>query len=102
MNHPMVTLISRPRPSSSASASSVRLGVVVAKSVARSAVRRNRLRRILRESFRLQSDPVTKQQMDCVLLARPATRSVDRRQEIDPVILKLINKLISSPAAWRG
>ncbi len=67
--HPFM-LLARPRPTEPS-----RLGLVVGKKHARRAVRRNLIRRIARESFRIRSFP---QPVDVVLLARPGAAEVDR------------------------
>jgi ribonuclease P protein component len=67
--HPFM-LLARPRPTEPS-----RLGLVVGRKHARRAVRRNLIRRLARESFRLRDFP---HPVDVVLLARPGAADVDR------------------------
>lgn len=67
--HPFM-LLARPRPTEPS-----RLGLVVGRKHARRAVRRNLIRRLARESFRLTHFP---HPVDVVLLARPGAADVDR------------------------
>ena len=54
-----------------------RLGIVVAKKSVRLAVKRNRIKRIMRETFRqYETLPTT----DIVILARPAINQLDKQQ----------------------
>lgn len=70
-----------------------RLGIVVGRRVARNAVPRNRIRRILRESFKIQARQFLRRPLDCVLLARPSAASLKSRQDADAIIGKLLMKL---------
>jgi len=54
-----------------------RIGLAIAKRVARRAVDRNRLRRLARETFRLRRPGL--RALDFVLLARPAAIEADNR-----------------------
>lgn len=56
------------------SVSSSRLGAVVSKKVAKSAVRRNRVKRLIRESFRLRTHP---QPIDFIVIAKPGAADAD-------------------------
>jgi ribonuclease P protein component len=69
--HPFM-LLALPRPAGPA-----RLGFVVGKKHARRAVKRNLIRRIGRESFRLS--PI-EQPVDVILLARPGADQIDARE----------------------
>ncbi len=51
-----------------------RLGVVVSKKVSKLAVRRNRIKRLMREVFRCKSHPLG---FDFVVIAKPAANTVD-------------------------
>ncbi|SDH03556.1 ribonuclease P protein component [Nitrosomonas sp. Nm132] len=67
-----------------------RLGLIVAKKLERHAVRRNRLKRLLREVFRMHQQELDK--MDCVFrLQRSLTQidSVRIRREAEMLILRL-------------
>lgn len=64
-----------------------RLGIVVGKKAAPRAVERNRLKRLMRESFRLNC---TMETVDIVIVARPPARDYPNRQ-----LLELMNQ------AWR-
>jgi len=66
-----------------------RIGLIVAKRIERSAVRRNRIKRILREAFRQHQQAVAG--LDCVLqLRRPFALSDSARifQEASTLLLK--------------
>lgn len=52
-----------------------RLGVVVSKKVSKKAIRRNTLKRLMRERFRVQNLP----RADYIVLARPEARDVDNK-----------------------
>ena len=68
------------RPSTAGSA---RLGMAVSKKVHKSAVVRNRIKRVVRESFRAWRaglEGVTELPLDIVVLARPAAARSDNRQ----------------------
>lgn len=54
-----------------------RIGLAIAKRVARRAVDRNRLRRLARESFRARRDRL--QPLDFIVLARPAAVNAENR-----------------------
>lgn len=54
-----------------------RLGAVVSKKVAKSAVRRNRVKRLIRESFRLRHQP---QGIDFIVIAKPGAAGADNTQ----------------------
>lgn len=56
-----------------------RLGAVVSKKVAKSAVRRNRIKRLIRESFRLREQPAG---IDFIVIAKPSADSADNVQLI--------------------
>ena len=60
-----------------------RLGMVVSKKTAGNSVNRNRIRRLIRESFRLAFD---KDGMDVVVVARPAVSRLDNAR-----ILKILS-----------
>lgn len=51
-----------------------RLGAVVSKKVAKAAVRRNRIKRLIRESFRIKLHP---HGVDFVVIAKPAAAAAD-------------------------
>ena len=55
-----------------------RLGLAISKKNARRAVDRNRIKRLIRESFRLSQDRLPA--IDMVVMAKPVTRTVDNRQ----------------------
>lgn len=86
--HRTMVLIALIRP-----APSVRLGVVIGRNILKSAVARNRLRRILRESFRQEAGQLPAPAMDCILLVRASARSFQRRKDADEVIQKMLRKL---------
>jgi ribonuclease P protein component len=68
------------RPSSSGTA---RLGMAVSKKVHKSAVVRNRIKRVIRESFRVWrtgQDSARAKPLDIVVLARPAAVKAENRQ----------------------
>lgn len=54
-----------------------RLGVVVSKKVAKSAVKRNRIKRLVREQFRQQNDTRV---FDFIVIALPAAKTADNAQ----------------------
>jgi ribonuclease P protein component len=54
-----------------------RIGLAIAKRVARRAVDRNRLRRLARETFRLRRDHL--RPLDFIVLARPAALAAENR-----------------------
>lgn len=54
-----------------------RMGVVVSKKVAKSAVKRNRIKRLVREQFRQQKDTRV---FDFIVIALPAANQADNRQ----------------------
>lgn len=84
ISQPALTLIVSPQNSGAG----IRLSVVVGKKIFRDAVRRNRLRRILRESFRLTAP--CQAAADFVLVAKEAARSFKTRQDADAVMRKLL------------
>ncbi len=65
--------------------SPARVGVVASKKVAKQAVRRNRLKRLMRESFRYRHHP---EGFDFVVIARPGSASADNAS-----LNKELNKL---------
>jgi len=67
----------RPEPGDQAAPIAARLGLAVAKRVARRAVDRNRIRRIARETFRQRRHSL--QPVDFVVLARPSAVEADSR-----------------------
>jgi ribonuclease P protein component len=79
-SHQHLLILSKPNQLSSA-----RLGLVIAKKNVRLAVQRNRIKRILRESFRLNQQQLVG--LDIVILARRGLDELDNRQ-----LHKLINK----------
>lgn len=67
-----------------------RLGLIVAKKLERRAVRRNRLKRLLREIFRKHQQELDK--MDCIFRLQRSLAQIDSvriRQEAEMLILKL-------------
>lgn len=70
----------------------LRLGVVVARKIFRSAPARNRLRRLLRESFRLLSARIPIPPASYVLVAREAARSIKKRQDADAILEKMLER----------
>lgn len=97
--HRGLVLIVSAQGDSNSGGPAVRLGVVVGRNVARDAVPRNRLKRILRESFRIHADRLAPHPMDCILLARPPAASLKTRQEADGILEKLFQSSPqSSPA----
>lgn len=67
-----------------------RLGLIVAKKVERHAVKRNRLKRVLREVFRLHQQELDK--MDCVFRLQRSSTQMDAvriRQEAEMLILRM-------------
>ncbi len=58
--------------------SHARLGLAISKKNARRAVDRNRIKRLVRESFRLTLSEMPA--IDLVVMAKPATRSAENRQ----------------------
>ena len=55
-----------------------RLGLAISKKHAKRAVDRNRIKRLIRESFRLHQHALPA--VDLVVMAKPATKSADNRQ----------------------
>ena len=79
-----------------AEADASRLGVVVAKKHVRKAARRNRIKRIVREHFRLTALPVP---IDLVVLARAAADQMDNalvREDLSALWSKLARAAIDS------
>ncbi|MCY4530746.1 MAG: ribonuclease P protein component [Gammaproteobacteria bacterium] len=81
-----------------------RLGMIVTKRILPAAVRRNAIKRLIRESFRhmaINSNP-----LDIVVLARSGVSRMNRqelRYTLDKMFLKLAtSKIISNPARTRG
>lgn len=71
-----------------------RLGIVVAKKNVKSAVQRNRLKRIIRESFRLRQEEFGT--IDIVVLARQGLDKMNNQEvliQINKLFDELINKL---------
>ena len=71
-----------------------RLGIIVGKRVASSAVVRNRIRRVIRESFRLTQEKLIG--LDIIVIARHPCAVLDKeklRQGIDELWEKLIKSL---------
>lgn len=78
----------------SKSAQDPRLGIVVSKKNAKSAVQRNRLKRIIRESFRLRQEEFGT--IDIVILARQGLDKMNNQEvliQINKLFDELINKL---------
>jgi ribonuclease P protein component len=71
---------------------SARLGVIVGKKVANSAVTRNQIKRVVRESFRANQDKL--KGLDIVVIARQQCDSLDKVQ-LREGIEKLWQKLIT-------
>lgn len=70
-----------------------RLGVIVGKRVARTAIARNRIKRVVRESFRLNQDRLVGR--DIIVLARPYCDTLDKtklRKGIDDLWEKLLSQ----------
>jgi ribonuclease P protein component len=55
-----------------------RLGLAVARKAAGSAVCRNRLKRLIRESFRRRQDQLPA--VDCIVMAKPGAASAENRE----------------------
>ena len=91
VSHPALALIVVATPSPEAHF--VRLGVLVGRNIVRDAVPRNRLRRILRESFRTHAGSWFGRSLDCILLARPPAKSFKTRADADAVVEKLLTRL---------
>ena len=69
-----------------------RLGVIVGKKTAKHAVVRNRIKRVIRESFRHHQDRL--QKIDVVIIARKPCETLDKqklREGIDLLWEKLLN-----------
>ena len=69
-----------------------RLGLVIAKKNIVKAVQRNRVKRVIRESFRLNQDLL--QQLDIVILSRPGLGNLDNKV-IDKKISRLWQDLVN-------
>lgn len=69
------TVLGRPPQTELASPDSARLGLAIAKRCAPRAVARNRIKRVIRESFRYARD--TLKPVDLVVLCRPAAVGAD-------------------------
>ena len=79
-------------------AGAARLGLAVARKVAGSSVERNRLRRLIRESFRLRQHELPC--LDLVVSARPPARSVgnvELRASLDVLWDRVKEQCVSSP-----
>lgn len=77
-----------------------RLGVVTGKRVSRKAVCRNRIRRIVRESFRIKGKKISS--LDIVVIARQGCAQLDRialRKEMDALWEKLKSNLQKYPVS---
>ncbi|MFC1623151.1 ribonuclease P protein component [Patescibacteria group bacterium] len=68
-----------------------RYGFIVSKKVSNKAVARNKIKRIMREVFKLNQDRI-KKSFDIVVYAKPAIKS-DNFQEIQGKIEKIIGKI---------
>lgn len=79
----------------SANPCSPRLGLVIAKKNIRFAVQRNRIKRIIRDSFRLHQEDL--KQLDIVVLARRGLDKQDNAQ-ISDELTRLWNALASKKA----
>jgi len=69
----LLTMIALP-----GTADGARLGLAISRKVSKSAVVRNRIKRVIRESFRLRRDSLPV--MDIVVMARPAAAQADNGQ----------------------
>ena len=69
-----------------------RLGVIVGKRIAKSAVARNKIKRVIRESFRQSQDSLAG--LDIIVIARQQCNSLDKFQ-LREGIEKLWQKLIT-------
>lgn len=67
-----------------------RLGLVVAKKNIRSAVNRNRIKRVFRECFRQQSHVLNGH--DIIMVAYKGTEAIDDRRELHVLVKKLWEK----------
>ncbi|WHI44847.1 ribonuclease P protein component [Microbulbifer sp. ZKSA004] len=79
--HPHLLILARPN-----SLEHPRLGLVIAKKHVRNASDRNQIKRITRETFRLQQYDLPP--LDAVVLARPGVADLDKAE-----LAKLLNKL---------
>ena len=74
-----------------------RIGMVVSKKVAGTSVNRNRIRRLIRESFRRQFD---RNGLDIVIVARPAVGSMENAVILRALLglwEKLVNTSVKNP-----
>ena len=88
------------RPNAGASA---RLGMAVSRRVSKLAVVRNRIRRQIRESFRLRRPGLPC--CDVLVIARPSTASLDNavlRTELEQLWRRLIAQIATEPASPAG
>lgn len=72
----------------------MRIGIIVSKRVAKQAVIRNRIKRIIRESFRLQQPGLSG--ADIIVIARSECRNMDKKS-LREVADSLWQKLIALP-----
>ncbi len=89
--HPSILLLARPGVSSTP-----RLGLIIAKKNVRLAVQRNRLKRHIRETFRLRQDQLGS--VDVIALARKGLHELDDRQ-LDQLLNKQWNRVIRKASA---
>lgn len=77
--------------------SSARLGLAVSRKVSRSAVQRNRIKRLVRESFRKLGTELPT--VDIVVMARPGAAQCDNRQlasSIDTLLIRTVRSCEAS------
>lgn len=65
-------------PTRAVDSSSPRLGIIIARKHVRRAVDRNRIKRLVRESFRHRQDRIPS--LDVIVLARPGIGTLDNQQ----------------------